>query len=103
MSVALLGGGLKTKQKITGRLADALSELYLLACALKRFEDDGRPEVDRPIVDLVARNGLYRFQNALRGAIDNFPVALGARLMRSLVFPLGRRFRPAPDRLARRR
>jgi len=101
LSVALLGGGLKTKQKITGRLADALSELYLLACALKRFEDDGRPEVDQPIVDLVARNGLYRFQNALAGAIDNFPAAWARVLMRLLVFPLGRRFRPAPDRLAR--
>ncbi|RME94670.1 MAG: acyl-CoA dehydrogenase, partial [Alphaproteobacteria bacterium] len=43
LSVALLGGGLKVKQKITGRLADALSELYLLSCVLKRFEDDGEP------------------------------------------------------------
>ena len=30
LTVALLGGGLKTKQKITGRMADALSELYML-------------------------------------------------------------------------
>ena len=30
MTVALLGGGLKVKQKITGRMADALAELYLL-------------------------------------------------------------------------
>ena len=29
LTVAMLGGGLKTKQKLTGRLADALSELYL--------------------------------------------------------------------------
>jgi len=101
LSVALLGGGLKTKQKITGRLADALSELYLTACALKRFEDDGRLETDRPIVDLVARNGLYRFQEALAGAIDNFPVPWARVLMRVLVFPLGRRFRPAPDRLGK--
>ena len=28
LTVALLGGGLKAKQKITGRMADALSELY---------------------------------------------------------------------------
>ena len=101
LSVALLGGGLKTKQKITGRLADALSELYLTACALKRFEDEGGLETDRPIVDLVARNGLYRFQEALAGAIDNFPVLWARVLMRVLVFPLGRRFRPAPDNLGK--
>ncbi|MCL4767911.1 MAG: acyl-CoA dehydrogenase [Hyphomicrobiaceae bacterium] len=101
LSVALLGGGLKTKQKLTGRLADALSELYLLSCVLKRFEDDGRPDADRAIVELAARNGLYRFQEALAGTIDNFPVAWTRVAMRVLVFPLGRRFRPAPDRVGK--
>jgi len=101
LTVATLGGGLKTKQKLTGRLADALSELYLLSCVLKRYEDDGRHEADRTIVDLAARNGLYRFQEAMAGAIDNFPVAPARMLMRALVFPLGRRFKPAPDRLGK--
>jgi len=101
LTVALLGGGLKTKQKLTGRLADALSELYLLSCVLKRYEDDGRPISDRPIMDLAARNGLYRFQEALAGTIDNFPVTWARVLMRLLVFPLGRRFRPASDRLGK--
>ncbi|MEQ1673299.1 MAG: acyl-CoA dehydrogenase domain-containing protein, partial [Hyphomicrobium sp.] len=36
LTVALLGGGLKPKQKITGRMADALSELYMLSAVLKR-------------------------------------------------------------------
>jgi acyl-CoA dehydrogenase len=73
LAVAVLGGGLKTRQKITGRLADALSELYLLSCVLKRYEDDGKPANDRQIVALCAHNGLFRFQEAMRGAIDNFP------------------------------
>ena len=73
--MALLGGGLKIKQKITGRMADALSELYLLSTILKRFEDDEAPDADRPIVGVAAANALYRFQLALRGTIDNFPVA----------------------------
>ena len=54
LTVAVLGGGLKTKQKLTGRLADALSELYLLCCVLKRYEDDGKPANDRHIVALAA-------------------------------------------------
>jgi acyl-CoA dehydrogenase len=97
LTVAVLGGGLKTRQKITGRLADALSELYLLSCVLKRFEDDGKPVADRQIVALCARNGLYRFQEALRGTIDNFPSLPVRWLMRSVVFPLGATYRPAPD------
>src|SRR5918992_604094 len=72
--VAILGGSLKVKQKLTGRMANALSELYLLACVLKRYEDDGKPDGDRLIVAFAAQNSLYRFQEALSGAIENFPV-----------------------------
>ena len=97
LTVAVLGGELKTKQKITGRLADALSELYITACALKRFEDDGRPPADLAIVDFCAQNGLYKFQEALHGVIDNFPNAPARLLMRACAFPLGARRRPAPD------
>ncbi|MCH9808722.1 MAG: acyl-CoA dehydrogenase [Alphaproteobacteria bacterium] len=101
-AVATLGGGLKTRQMLTGRLADALSELYLLSCVLKRFEDDGKPAADLAMVELAARNGLHRFQVALSGAIDNFPnssVRVGLGL---LVFPLGSPYRPAPDALTRK-
>jgi acyl-CoA dehydrogenase len=97
LTVAVLGGGLKTKQKLTGRLADALSELYLLSCVLKRYEDDGKPANDRHIVALCAQNALFRFQEALRGAVDNFPSAPVRWLMRALAFPLGAHYRPAPD------
>jgi acyl-CoA dehydrogenase len=99
LTVASLGGSLKTKQKISGRLADALSELYFIACVLKRYEDDGRLSSDRSIVALAAANGLYRFQEAIAGVIDNFPIAPARWLMRVVVFPLGRPYRPARDAL----
>jgi acyl-CoA dehydrogenase len=102
LTVASLGGSLKTKQKLSGRLADALSELYILACVLKRFEDDGRLSSDRTVVDLAAMNGLYHFQEALRGVVDNFPVAPARWAMRIVAFPLGNPYRPAPDYLGHR-
>jgi acyl-CoA dehydrogenase len=97
LTVGLLGGGLKTKQRLTGRMADALSELYLLSCVLKRFEDDGKYSSDRLIVDYTAKNHLHRFEQAIRGTIDNFPVEWARPLMRVLVFPLGARAKPASD------
>jgi acyl-CoA dehydrogenase len=97
LTVAVLGGGLKTRQKITGRLADALSELYMLSCVLKRYEDDGKPANDRHIVAFAAQNALFRFQEALRGTVDNFPVAPVRWLMRMAVFPFGTHYKPAPD------
>ncbi len=99
VTVALLGGGLKVKQKLTGRLADALSEIYMLSCVLKRFEDDGRPEADRAIVAFAAANGLARYEEAIRGTILNFPNPVARILLRVLVFPFGRHYFPAPDAL----
>jgi acyl-CoA dehydrogenase len=98
LTVALLGGGLKVRQKITGRMADALSELYLLSAVLKRYDDDGRPKEDLKLVDYCAQNCLYRFDQALLGTLRNFPVRWAAWLMVPLVFPLGARRRPASDR-----
>jgi len=100
LTVALLGGGLKVKQKLTGRMADALAELYLLSSVLKRYEDDGRPAADRKLVDYCARNCLARFDAALRGVIDNFPARWAAWIMGPLVLPFGAR-RPASDKDAK--
>jgi acyl-CoA dehydrogenase len=96
ITVALLGAELKVKQKITGRMADALAELYLLSCVLKRYEDDGRQAVDLPLVSYCARNCLCRFDQALLGVLRNFPIKAAAFAMRPLVLPFGARA-PASD------
>jgi acyl-CoA dehydrogenase len=54
---------------------------------------------DRAIVAFAAQNGLHRFQESLRGTIDNFPVVWARHVMGAVVFPLGSHYRPAPDRL----
>jgi acyl-CoA dehydrogenase len=97
LTVALLGGGLKVKQKITGRMADALADLYLLSCVLKRYEDDGCPRADLKLVDYCAQNCLHRFDLALAGTLDNFPVPVAGVLLRPLIFPFGAMRRPASD------
>ena len=98
VTVALLGGGLKVKQKITGRMADALAELYLLSAVLKRYDDDGQPREDESLVDYCATNCLHRFDQALLGVIRNFPLRWAAWLMAALVFPFGTRRAPATDK-----
>jgi acyl-CoA dehydrogenase len=99
IALVTLGRSLRTRQKLTGRLADAMSELFLLACVLKRFEDDGRPADDCHFVAFAALNALWRFQEAMRGTIDNFPIPWVRILMKIVVFPFGAPHRPAPDRL----
>ncbi len=101
LSVAILGGGLKTKQHITGRLADALSDLYFVCCMLKRFEDDGEPEADRVILDHSVKNALHRFYASLGRVIANFPNRIVAVLLRVAVFPLGNNFGMSNDQRAK--
>ena len=101
LSVALLGGGLKTKQRTTGRLADALSELYFACCLLKRYEDDGRLAAERPVFDYAVQKAFHGFYAAMHDAIDNFPILTVRPLLKLCVFPLGNHFRKPKDSLAK--
>src|SRR5690606_35138530 len=47
-SMLVLGGSLKMRESLSGRLGDILSQMYLMSATLKRFEDDGRPADDAP-------------------------------------------------------
>ena len=101
-TVAFLGGDLKRKQALSGRMADAVSELYLLSAALKQFEDDGRMPEDIAVVDAIARDRIAGIEKALGGVIDNFPNGVMRFALQVLVFPLGRHARGASDRENRR-
>ncbi|HKU47312.1 MAG TPA: acyl-CoA dehydrogenase [Burkholderiales bacterium] len=97
MSMLAMGGALKRKEKISGRLGDVLSMLYLVSATLKRYEDQGRIREDMPLIRWVVRDALYSAQEAIDGIISNFPVKPLARFMRWIIFPLGMSFRPPLD------
>ena len=99
VSMLVLGGSLKRKEKISARLGDALSMLYLGSTTLKRFEDTGRPKEDLPLVHFAMQDILYQAQQALDGVIANFPSRLIGMALRVVLFPLGRRFAPPSDEL----
>ncbi|GAB2800076.1 acyl-CoA dehydrogenase [Dyella kyungheensis] len=100
--MGVLGGKLKFKEKLSARLGDVLSYLYIASAMLKRYEDTGRPEADRPLLAWAFHECMWRIQTSLDGAIRNFPVKPISWLLRVLVFPWGRREVPPSDRLGRR-
>ncbi|MEP6881091.1 MAG: acyl-CoA dehydrogenase domain-containing protein, partial [Dokdonella sp.] len=102
ISMLVLGGKLKFKEKISARLGDVLSYLYIASSMLKRYEDEGRPVTDQPLLAWAFHECVWRMQMALDGVIRNFPVRPIAWLLRILVFPFGRREVPPSDRLGRR-
>ncbi|HVC16297.1 MAG TPA: acyl-CoA dehydrogenase [Rhodanobacter sp.] len=100
--MGVLGGKLKFKEKLSARLGDVLSYLYIASAMLKNYEDNGRPEADRPLLAWAFHECVWRMQMALDGAVRNFPVRPIGWLLRVLVFPFGRREVPPSDRLGRR-
>jgi acyl-CoA dehydrogenase len=91
-----MGTSLKKRQKLGGRLSDAMSELFLMSSVLKRFEDDGLNQSDELIMELSMSNAAYRFQNSLSTAIRNFPISFMRPLLRLFVFSWRK---PASDKL----
>ena len=73
VSMLVLGGALKRREKLSARLGDVLSQMYLCSAVLKRFEDDGRLEEDLPLLHWGMQDGLYRIQVAFDGVLQNFP------------------------------
>ena len=99
VAMAVLGGSLKRREKISARLGDVLSLMYLCSATLKRFEDDGRPAEDLPLLDWAMQDALHKIQQAFDGVIQNFPNALVRGLLSILIFPLGQRLSPPSDHL----
>ncbi|MFT3760800.1 acyl-CoA dehydrogenase [Thauera sp.] len=100
ISMGTLGGALKRKEKLSARLGDILSLMYLATATLKRFEAEGRQPADAPLMHWAIWDCMYRIQVAFEGVIANFPNKLFAFLLRRLiVFPLGRPYKVPSDRL----
>jgi acyl-CoA dehydrogenase len=99
VSMGTLGGALKRKEKLSARLGDILSLLYLCSATLKRFEADGRPQEDAPLMHWAIWDAMFKAQNAFEGVISNFPNRFIAALMRRVVFPLGRPYQVPSDQL----
>ncbi len=101
-SMLMLGGKLKFKESLSGRLGDVLSQLYICSAMLKRYEDEGRPEGDQPLLAWAFHDAVNKIETALSGALRNFPIRPVGWLLWLLVFPLGRRAQAPSDRLGHR-
>ncbi|HEY2346043.1 MAG TPA: acyl-CoA dehydrogenase [Xanthomonadaceae bacterium] len=101
-SMLLLGGKLKFKEKLSARLGDVLSQLYLSSSMLKRYHDEDCPVSDRPLLAWAFHDSVHKMEVALSGALRNFPVRPVGWLLWLLVFPWGRRAQAPSDQLGHR-
>ncbi|SDH47323.1 acyl-CoA dehydrogenase [Pseudomonas panipatensis] len=99
VSMMLLGGELKRRERLSARLGDALSHLYLGSAALKRYHDLNHAEYLQPLLRWAMEENLAKAEEALAGLLENFPNRLIGCLLKPLVFPLGRRHKGPSDAL----
>lgn len=97
--LSIYGGKLKFKEKISGRLSDMLSMMYLATCALKRFQDQGQPIDDKPLLEWVMLDTLSTFWIQTENLIRNLPNPLLRMFLKLVVLPLGKRVHRPSDAL----
>ncbi|MDW2138522.1 acyl-CoA dehydrogenase domain-containing protein, partial [Vibrio sp. 2128(2023)] len=99
ISMAVLGGSLKRKERLSARLGDILSQLYLSSATLKRFEQDGRPAEDLALVHWGLQDSLKQAEIAVDEFLANFPNKVIGRTLRVLIMPFGRVRKAPSDKL----
>ncbi len=99
-SLIILGGSLKRKERLSARLADAMSYLYIAMAALANFEKNDK-DIDEK---LHAEWGLdycfYHAEKAMISLCQNYPSRVFGAVLRLIAFPLGQRMQYPDDRLS---
>jgi acyl-CoA dehydrogenase len=99
VSMFVIGGSLKRKEKISARLGDILSLLYMTSATIKRYHDEGCQQEDLPLVKWGIYDSFFKLQVAMDGVLANFPNKFVAAWLRLLVFPKGLTLDAPDDRL----
>lgn len=98
VTLLMLGGALKRRERLSARLGDILSQLYLASSVLKNYQDKSTRE-DIFSVHWSVQNCLYQIQIAFDELLSNFPNRWVGRLLHFIIFPFGRAYRAPSDKL----
>jgi len=98
-AVVTLGASLKRRERITGRMADALAWLTIASAAAKAYVERGRSERDLPYLTWGLRTCRNHVEAALVGVIDNLPLWPVRAALKAVLFPRGTRVHAVDDEL----
>lgn len=100
VAMLILGGDLKRKERLSARLGDVLSYLFLSSAVIKYYVDNQKSKEDYPFVQWCLEDNLFKIQNAFIDFFDNFPNRTLGRILKFMVFPWGRTFKAPSDALS---
>lgn len=99
VAMGVLGGELKRRERLSARLGDMLSFIYLASCTLKRFDDEGRQQEDLPLLHWAMQDSLHKIEVAQAELLDNFPSKAIGVFLKVLVSPFGSSFSAPSDKI----
>ena len=99
LSLMYLGGDLKRKERLSARLADGMSYLYLAMAALRYFQANGEDADQRMHAKWAVTYCFYHAQKSMIAFCQNFPSRIIGLLLRVTAFPFGQSMRYPSDKL----
>lgn len=97
LALITLGGEIKRKERLSARLGDAMSYLYMACSSLKYFKDNNERGSDEVFLEWGLQHSLHNAQNSLIHVLDNFPIKSLGKVVKFLMFPFGRPFKKPSD------
>ncbi|MDF2530372.1 MAG: fadE [Gammaproteobacteria bacterium] len=98
MALMSLGGDLKRKERLSARLGDVMSYMYLASSVLKAFYDQHEPETELAVSRWAVEYCLHEAGEALNELIRNFPNPVVKWTMRVMLQPFGNPYSHPSDR-----
>lgn len=93
MTILVIGGELKKKERLAACLADMLSALYLSAAIIKYFSSHHLAKEELLHAKWALEYNLVQFQEGYLEVVSHFPNRFVAFILRMKAFPFGRKFK----------
>lgn len=99
LSLICLGGDLKRKERLSARLADGMSYLYMAMGVLRSVELNQDNKEEQAHAQWALRYCYYHAQKSMLQFCLNFPSKLLGRFMRLIAFPFGQTMHAPSDKM----
>lgn len=99
VAMGVLGGELKLRERVSARLGDVLSHLYMASAVLKYHYEEAATAEDDTHAHWAMQHHLAEIDRALYEVAKNFPVKAVRPILRWIALPRGRKFDGPGDSL----
>ena len=99
ITMGVLGGELKRRERVSARLGDILSHLYLASALIRHHSESDDKDGETPFLEWGLAWCLQQTEQAISDLVDNYPLPWLGMILKRLVLPWGRRFSTHSDDL----